>query len=656
MTETAAVNLAAWSVQVGLLALVAAVVSRLVPVDAPVVRYAWWRAVLVVCLALPVIQPWQPAGLPPDPTALASDVAPGPGRDDAVAGDMAVPLPSAEPVAAPRWPTMLATLLVAGALVRLTWLFGGLMRLRRLRYAGVPADVPGADDLLQTLTGGAAEVRYVPALRQPVTFGLGRPVVLLPDAVRCMSPGVQRAVLAHESWHVRRRDWIWSLGEEALRALLWFHPSIWYLVSQVQAAREEVVDELSILSTNARRSYLEALLAFADEPAVYPAAPFARRRHLFTRMLLISREAAMSSRRVVASGAAMAGALIIAGWYGALAFPLTATDVAEPAVSSAPTSQAQPRDPRADTPRPATAREQELRAAISADPSNVMDWIELAKLQEQRGAAALAEETLASGMSATHGPRQLVSAMAAFFRRTGQFDKAVGVLEDAAARNPGDPAGHHLLATYYWEKVQKDASLTPAEKLMYLESGTAASDRALAQRPDYIEALTYKNILLRMKASLETDAGRQRQLVVEADALRTRAIELSRQRAAAGGTSTSERPDAPPPPPPPPPPMDFQVDGQQAIRIGGAVSPPRKIRDVRPVYPPEALDARVSGVVILEALIDASGAVRSARVLRSIPLLDQAALDAVQQWRFTPTLLNGAPTPVVITLTVNFVQ
>jgi protein TonB len=79
-----------------------------------------------------------------------------------------------------------------------------------------------------------------------------------------------------------------------------------------------------------------------------------------------------------------------------------------------------------------------------------------------------------------------------------------------------------------------------------------------------------------------------------------------------------------------------------------------KIRDVRPVYPPIAKAAQVSGVVILEARIGADGGVEDARVLRSIPLLDEAALDAVKQWKFQPTLLNGQPVPIVMTLTINF--
>ena len=103
----------------------------------------------------------------------------------------------------------------------------------------------------------------------------------------------------------------------------------------------------------------------------------------------------------------------------------------------------------------------------------------------------------------------------------------------------------------------------------------------------------------------------------------------------------------PPPPPPPPPPA-------APVRVGGAIKPPVKTRDVAPQYPSIAQSARVQGVVIIEATIGPDGLVQDARVLRSIPLLDNAALDAVRQWEFSPTLLNGVPVPVIMTVTVNF--
>jgi protein TonB len=105
-------------------------------------------------------------------------------------------------------------------------------------------------------------------------------------------------------------------------------------------------------------------------------------------------------------------------------------------------------------------------------------------------------------------------------------------------------------------------------------------------------------------------------------------------------------PDAPPLAPPPP---------AEPLRIGGNIRPPTKLRDVPAVYPQIAIQARVQGVVIVEADISAEGKVTDARILRSIRLLDQAALDAVRQWEYTPTLLNGIPRAVVMVVTVNFV-
>jgi protein TonB len=101
---------------------------------------------------------------------------------------------------------------------------------------------------------------------------------------------------------------------------------------------------------------------------------------------------------------------------------------------------------------------------------------------------------------------------------------------------------------------------------------------------------------------------------------------------------------APPPPPPP----------QRPIHLHSGMQAPLKIVDVAPQYPPLAQAAHVEGVVILEAVIDADGSVTSVKVLRSIPMLDEAAMKAVRGWRFTPARLNGQAVPVVMTVTVHF--
>ena len=105
----------------------------------------------------------------------------------------------------------------------------------------------------------------------------------------------------------------------------------------------------------------------------------------------------------------------------------------------------------------------------------------------------------------------------------------------------------------------------------------------------------------------------------------------------------------------PPPPIPRPEPSPRApLRVGGDIQPPVKVRHVAPVYPGLALQAHVSGIVILEAVIAEDGAVRDVKVLRGKPLLDEAAVEAVRQWRFTPTMLNGQPVPVAMTVTVSF--
>ena len=106
--------------------------------------------------------------------------------------------------------------------------------------------------------------------------------------------------------------------------------------------------------------------------------------------------------------------------------------------------------------------------------------------------------------------------------------------------------------------------------------------------------------------------------------------------------------------PPPPPRVVAAPPPAPVVRPGGNIRPPQKVHHVAPAYPSIAQSARVSGVVILEALIAEDGSVREVKVLRSVPLLDASAMEAVRQWRFTPTLLNGVPVQVIMTVTVNF--
>lgn len=99
-------------------------------------------------------------------------------------------------------------------------------------------------------------------------------------------------------------------------------------------------------------------------------------------------------------------------------------------------------------------------------------------------------------------------------------------------------------------------------------------------------------------------------------------------------------------PDPPPPP--------RPVRVGGSIKEPKKLKHVDPVYPQLAVASRVQGVVVLECTLSPDGRVAELKIVRSIPLLDAAAIQAVRQWVFTPTLFNGVPVPAVMMVNVRF--
>ncbi len=109
-----------------------------------------------------------------------------------------------------------------------------------------------------------------------------------------------------------------------------------------------------------------------------------------------------------------------------------------------------------------------------------------------------------------------------------------------------------------------------------------------------------------------------------------------------GGIVGGLPPEAAPPPP------------TRPVRAGIDVREPRRVRSVAPVYPTLAVQTRVQGIVVLECEIDARGRIENVKVLRGNPLLNDAAVEAVRQWVYTPTLLNGVPVPVLMNVTVTF--
>ena len=578
-----------WSAQVACIAAIGGLLPSLLRLEAPGVRYTYFRALLAICLVLPWLQERQ---------ATFPDVTTG----TFTTAFVGVPIPAEVVAVTPRvpWITVLAVCLVLGIIARGVWVAVGLVRLARLRTAGYVMPWQKDHDDLQRMLDTRAEIRYVVGIGQPVTFGVRRPIVLLPDSLRAHALHVQRAVLSHELIHVQRRDWMWLVAEEIVRAVFWFHPGVWWLISRVQLAREETVDELAMLATGTRRGYIEALAAFTDEIPLAPAAAFARRRHLFRRMRLISREAGMSSKRIAWSCAFMA--LIVAGgsWYVVGAFPLR--EAAQDSLNEIGPleKQAKPITLENPIPRRTYSVDPEYPAEAASVDANAMITLMITLDQSGRVAEIRRLGVTPAGRSAAVTPdatRQQDLDLA--------FDALVKSAADAVRQWTYDPpteAPVSIRVTFWFS-----SNMRP---------------RLVAHDGWSVD---YSGQLLRFSGI----GGR-----------------------GSGGQSAAAPP--PPPPPPPPPSRGAPAWDGDAIRVGGAILQPTKTRHVNPQYPAVAQTARVQGVVILEARIGIDGKVSQARVLRSVPLLDQAALDAVMQWEFTPTRLNGQLVPVLTTITVQF--
>ena len=235
------------------------------------------------------------------------------------------------------------------------------------------------------------------------------------------------------------------------------------------------------------------------------------------------------------------------------------------------------------------------------------------------------------------------------------FDRKAAELEQAAAQQPGNAQAQHLVGTFYFEK-SRDVAVSAEERRGYIDRGIAAEDRALAADPDFVEALVYKNILLRTKATTEPDPAAQAALVREADVLRNRALELAQSpRGKAIPVGTVVNTAVPPPPPPPPPPGGVSepikwVYAETTVTASAAA--PVKTKDVRPIFAPMVIASGSKGEVVLDAQVDARGKVTQVRVVKSQPMLTQAAIDAVRQWEFDPATVAAGGT--LITVTANF--
>ena len=176
-----------------------------------------------------------------------------------------------------------------------------------------------------------------------------------------------------------------------------------------------------------------------------------------------------------------------------------------------------------------------VKQMIEMDPNEPTNYFALAKIYEDSGMYDEAEATLLKAREVRPNEPTVYTTLAGYYNRQGEFDKTIEALEARAEREPENPEAFHTIATYYWDKAFRDFRLKDPEKREFVLKGIEASDRALKLKSDYIDALTYKNLLLRLQANLEKDPKVQQQLIAEADKLREEAIELQKRKTAGVG-------------------------------------------------------------------------------------------------------------------------
>jgi tetratricopeptide (TPR) repeat protein len=180
-----------------------------------------------------------------------------------------------------------------------------------------------------------------------------------------------------------------------------------------------------------------------------------------------------------------------------------------------------------------TQQEPILQQMIQVDPSDPANYFYLANIYEQNGDYEKAEAQFLKAKEMKPNESTVYTTLAAFYDRQGEFEKTINALNERAQHEPNNPEAHHVIATYYWNEAYKNFKLSEAEKKKYIQSGLDEVDKALALKPDYFEALTYKGLLLRSQALIEKDPGRQQALLKQADQLRDKAQELQKQKQAA---------------------------------------------------------------------------------------------------------------------------
>ena len=633
-------NVVAYSLQVGLLVAVAAFLPAVLRLRMPRPRLFFWHLLLTACVLLPLVRPPQPS------------VATGKIEITTGAFTPIAPARPASPIHLTRAQAALL-LLAAGMLGRLCWLGIGMWRLSRYRLRSTPLAAANPWSV-------EADLRISDEISSPVTFGFRHPVVLLPPRFPSLDAAKQEAILCHEILHVRRRDWLFTLAEELLRSVFWFHPAIWWLLGEIQLTREQAVDREVIELTKSSDDYVDALLTMAGAHPrldLAPAPLFLRKRHLKQRVVSILKEVRMSKKNWITALTAATVILAATCWFVTGAFPLAA----EPQlVADAPGVSVELNGSqlvhRTHVQYPREAMEKHIQGTVVLQvklngSGEVTDATVLSGPDELRKAAMQSVLDWHFTRDAANGTRQVSFTFElpknAAVEANGNVGVSQSVTVSPATINGvvgGVPAGVSggvrggVLGGVIGSvpSGMSPATETTLRRITINGLGDQARTELLARLPVREgEQISRDSLSKIMQAVHEYDphlsVGVARVSPTESD-LQIHPPDFTFQPFA----------NAPPP------------AGTARIQVGGNQQQDNLISQMPPAYPPLAKQARISGTVTLAAVIATDGHIKNLSVVKGHPLLVQAALDAVKDWVYRPTLLNGQAVEVATTIDINF--
>jgi tetratricopeptide (TPR) repeat protein len=180
-----------------------------------------------------------------------------------------------------------------------------------------------------------------------------------------------------------------------------------------------------------------------------------------------------------------------------------------------------------------TQAEPIVQKMIQLDPSETTNYFMLAKIYEDNGSLDEAEGMFNKAREMKPKDAGVYQQLAGYYQRQGEFDKLIQAVQQRAELEPNNPEAHYSIASYYWDEAYRNTRLSDAQKKQYTDSGLDEIEKALKIKPEYFEAVTYKGLLLRLKAGMTKDPKEQAALLKQASDLQAQAAAM--KKAQTGG-------------------------------------------------------------------------------------------------------------------------